>query len=289
MLRKNPCLTYRGQKVPAKGHDIDWNEVASKYHSYILGPFAKEMVCKDKKIGKIRNELLNYLSSIPDEKLKGMEIADFGCGPGNIIEHLKGRVSRLTGIDKSGAALKIASTSARKNGIVFTACRNDLKKVKLNRQFDLIISVNSILPKERKDVVPILEGIREHLKSDGELLAILPSYDTTKYLRKLLKKYYVSFYKDKRQAEETLRTFAKMKKVDDTKCAYADDGKIQQCYHTPKTIKHEFKKAGLKIIGEPKKVYYPWDLTRKFDYGYFPEAKEEIWDWFVVAKRAEKS
>jgi len=27
-------------------------------------------------------------------------------------------------------------------------------------------------------------------------------------------------------------------------------------------------------------------LTKRFDYGYFPEANQEIWDWFVVAEAA---
>ena len=41
-----------------------------------------------------------------------------------------------------------------------------------------------------------------------------------------------------------------------------------------------------------QEVYYPWDLTKKFDYGYFPfkckktkEKNKEIWDWFVVAEK----
>lgn len=42
--------------------------------------------------------------------------------------------------------------------------------------------------------------------------------------------------------------------------------------------------ADLRLTCEPEKVYYPWELTRRFDYGYFPLAKEEIWDWFIVAE-----
>jgi hypothetical protein len=41
----------------------------------------------------------------------------------------------------------------------------------------------------------------------------------------------------------------------------------------------------LRIVGDMKKVLYPWEYARDFDYGYFPD-KPEIWDWFVEAERA---
>ncbi len=75
------------------------------------------------------------------------------------------------------------------------------------------------------------------------------------------------------------------KKADDDNQMYADDGNNVQCYHTEDTIRAEFGSAGLRITEALEKVYYPWDLTREFDYGYFPDADEEIWDWFVVAEK----
>lgn len=73
--------------------------------------------------------------------------------------------------------------------------------------------------------------------------------------------------------------------VDYESLLYADDGVHPQAYHAQDTIVEEFKRAGLLITSKLTKVYYPWELTRRFDYGYFPDAEEEIWDWFVVAKK----
>ena len=78
--------------------------------------------------------------------------------------------------------------------------------------------------------------------------------------------------------------FNQGKRVDEDALAYADDGCNTQCYHTKTSIIEETKKAGLRLLISPTKIYYPWTLTKRFDYGYFPDATEEIWDWFIIAE-----
>ena len=135
------------------------------------------------------------------------------------------------------------------------------------------------------DVIFMLRKTRESIKSSGKLVAILPSFDTTIYLKDLWLEHYSSVESNIR-IDSVERAFNMAKRVNHNTLSYADDGNNNQCYHTPDSINEEFSKAGLKIIGTPQKVYYPWILTRRFGYGYFPEAKEEIWDWFVVAERS---
>ena len=81
-----------------------------------------------------------------------------------------------------------------------------------------------------------------------------------------------------------MNAIKKTKKFDREQKSWADDNIHIQCFHTPETIEREFWDAGLSVIGEPQKIYYPWEMARRFDYGYFP-GKEEIWDWFVLAER----
>jgi len=78
---------------------------------------------------------------------------------------------------------------------------------------------------------------------------------------------------------------ARAKKVDPIDLKYADDGVSQQCYHTEGSLREELAAAGFDDQMHFEKVYYPWDLTKRFDYGYFPDAEEEIWDWLVIARR----
>jgi hypothetical protein len=64
---------------------------------------------------------------------------------------------------------------------------------------------------------------------------------------------------------------------------YADDGVSQQCNHTAEMLRNELTAADLGEDLRLEKVYYPWELTMKLDYGYFPNAPEQIWDWLITA------
>jgi SAM-dependent methyltransferase len=222
-----------------------------------------------------RNPLLGDLLRLP---LDVLALADFGCGPGNLLSHLAGTGAHVVGIDASAVALGIAAENARRHGVDFEACCGDFRSVALPRPFDVIVSVNSVIPPARDDVVPLLAAMRRVLKPDGRLLAILPSYDTTRYLRDLIAQ---------RDGEEAACDWDTRHLSNGEQLLFADDGVTQQAYHSPESMADELPRAGLRIVGEPAKVRYPWALTRRFDYGDFPDAPEEIWDWYVVAQRAE--
>ena len=283
--KNTPSIYYGGRMIPTKGDEIDWDVVAADYHRYILSPFSPEMVAGHE-IGQCRNVLLNYLYKIPDEILGTMDIADFGCGPGNLIPFVAGKIKKLTGVDSSVGALNIASKKAKQNFLRFESIDADMRNLPPHLRFDIVISVNSILPKQRIEVQFILTGIRDSLKKDGVMVAILPSFDTTTYLMSLWEKYYLKETDDPQQVTRIINAFKQTKKMDMTNFSYADDGHNAQCYHTKESILAEFESAGLHIV-DLRKVHYPWSLTRQFDYGFFPDAPEEIWDWFVVAERAQ--
>lgn len=238
---------------------IDWDAIAPRYHDHVLSPFAPEMAG--------RNPLLDDLLAMP---LEGLDIADFGCGPGNLIPHLAGRGARLVGVDSSAAAIALATEVAERHAVAFEGVCGDFRTVDLADQFDVIVAVNSVLPPVRNDVVPVLSAMGQALKPEGQLLAILPSYDTTVYLRQLL-------------GED----WAHRHKSDDVQLLFADDGATQQAYHSPDSMAEELPRAGLRLVRDPRKVRYPWSLTRRFDYGDVPAAPEEVWDWYVVAQSAE--
>ena len=243
------------------------------------------MVKKDDD-GKIRNKLLEKLRKDygGEERRNKLNVADFGCGPGNLIPHVCDIFGHLTGVDQDAAVLKIAKEKAEKCGLKFAAIQEDLKDFSLENQYDLIISINSILPPSRDEVSQILRKIRVALKPGGKLYAILPSFDTVQHLHELWMNHYLTHFSKEHsdRCVESLRIVKKMD-PDPKKLHYADDGRIVQCYHTPESIEREFKAAGLKVVHQ-EEVEYPWSLTKKFDYGDF-EGEKEIWDWFIVAER----
>jgi SAM-dependent methyltransferase len=239
------------------------------------------MVSPDGK-GVIRNHLLTDLQAALQEEPPRSTLADFGCGPGNLIPHLQGKIRELVGVDRSRRALAMARERVEAHQIAFTAHAADLCRLDLGRRFDLIISVNAILPPTRPDVLAMLASIRRHLKPSGRFMAILPSFDTTVYLQGLCHQHHLQQTGNTEQARRMAEAFEKERKMDALDCAFADDGQTAQCYHTPETIDRQLSQAGLQRIRPLRKIYYPWELAQKFDYGYFPEALEEIWDWYVV-------
>ncbi|MCH9052947.1 MAG: class I SAM-dependent methyltransferase [Proteobacteria bacterium] len=284
---EEPHAIVRYKPLPKKDQEVDWAAVAPEFHSLILGPLAPEMVHEDAN-GNIRNKLLEKLRKDygGEEHRNKLNVADFGCGPGNLIPHVFRIFEYLTGIDQDTVVLEMAKEKANKYDLKFTAIQANLKDLALNDQFDLIISINSILPRKREEVSQILQTIRMALKTDGKLYAILPSFDTVQYLHKLWLKHFLKHFSEN-HAERCVKSLQTVKKMDSDpeKLYYADDGRIVQCYHTPESIKSEFTTAGLKVTYQ-EKVFYPWLLTKKFDYGYFPK-EEEIWDWFLVAERSD--
>jgi len=288
--RGRPDLIFGYRNLPMKNEDIDWDIVAKDYHNYILGPFDPKMTepSAGNKNAR-RNKLLDELDKMLSAKKKpeeGSRIIDFGCGPGNLIRFLDpSKISVLTCVDKNETALAIAEQVGKERGIHIRKKKCNIKDYQSTEKYDIAISVNSILPPKRSDIPLMLESITKALNSNGRFIAILPSYDTTEYLRNLWKNYYRKTRKyNLEHVERIAKSFQETKKMDEKNRSYADDCRISQCYHDEETITQEFKAAGLEIIGKPEKIHYPWELTKRFDYGHFPDAPEEIWDWFVVAR-----
>jgi len=265
--------------------DIDWDAVVGHYLKHVLSPFASQMCDGDGR--NPRNRVLDYIYRHAEWfKDPATRVADMGCGPGLLVHYAGHCLSEITLVDASERALDLARIEAERQNVKANLVQADIRELDTSEQtFDVVFSVNSILPPHRRDVVSMLTRIRESLAPEGRLLAILPSYDTTLYLLNLWVEHYRSMGASEAGIRKLEERFRSSKLMDDRQRLYADDEHNVQSYHDPETIKTEFNESGLKLMGEPEKVYYPWKLTKKYDYGYFPDAKEEIWDWFVIAGR----
>ncbi len=259
------------KKLPSLNGMIDWDRVAENYFDYILSPYAEEMVAGCQQ-STSRNLLLNYLFKLPDDQLNAMRVLDVGCGPGNLIPLISQKIRRLTGLDISKKALAIAHEKANQHAVDFQGILQDILNYSTQDKFDVIISSNSILPNDRREVIEIFKKLADLLTDGGKIIAILPSFDTTLYLKQLRDNYF----------DNNSETVV----MDLDKLAYADDGHHLQCYHTADSIINEAALSGLTLTYQPQKVYYPWSLCRQYGYGDFPQADEEIWDWFIVARKS---
>jgi SAM-dependent methyltransferase len=201
------------------------------------------------------------------------------------------------------------------------------KKLEHERlDLNIIYSINSILPRDPRDKRKMLSEIAATLKPGNKFVAVLPSFDTIIYLKDLTFEdykekrineivrlrdylkilYYLKFLLkmhhsdrmyllkvwnwNKKETGAMLKTweyFYHERKMNCAKRLYADDQVNVQTFFDIKDIKDDLKKARLELLDSPKKLNYPWDYTRDHSYGNFPN-KEQIWDWFVEAKKMEK-
>jgi len=299
-VRNEPLTLFRNQGMPRVGtkpavpdsdrymDNVDWDSVSANYHNLIIGPWAPEMTAPNpKQNGQPRNYLLTVLAQYKPEDLKKLRIIDYGCGPGNMLSFLKDRVDEISGLDISRSALDLCKKRAQENHIRFHDVEGDMRDFISASPFDLIISTNSVLPRRREDVPKIFRGMERNLKDGGRLLMILPSYDTCLALVDYWAEYYRRLSNDETYVLRCIAAFRDAKKMDDETLSFADDGLHSQCFHTPQSIQKELNECGLEIVGSLHKIHYPWEYAKKFDYGYFPD-KEEIWDWFVEAKKKPK-
>lgn len=95
-------------------------------------------------------------------------VLDFGCGPGGLLPFLKGRVTRVDGLEINPAA----AAMARKFG-----CKiySRLDEIPTDSAYDAVVT-NHVLEHVR-DVCTTLEILRSSLKSRGRLVAVLPIDD----------------------------------------------------------------------------------------------------------------
>ncbi len=261
--------------------DIDWDRVHENYSGTVLGPWAPVMTAQDAS-GQSRNQLLNALGRID---LHGKKILDLGCGVGFLAQHLKGRTERIYGLDISATALSLAQGRAAQAGIEFIALQSDMSTYVDPDGYDLIISSNSILPRERRFVHEALARICDNLRPDGRFMAVMPSFDTCEYLLACLEDTYrAEPGATAEMVSEKIAAFKRIKQFDPAALSFADDNLHPQCFHTPESLTQELRAAGLEMAAAPTKVYYPWEYTREFGYGDFP-GREEIWDWYIEAGR----
>jgi ubiquinone/menaquinone biosynthesis C-methylase UbiE len=252
--------------------------------SSIISPFDQEMLQGSP--GTTRNLLVNYIrSNYSSDDLNDLKLADFGCGPGNLLIALGDIVKNYIAVDRSEHALRLAEEKAVERGISFTPVRADMLDLNEANRYEVIVSVNSIILDNRQKIQESFNKVRKCLTTQGRFIAILPAFEAVDHLHELWYRYYVDLTGDPQYAARIKSALQLTKRYDAAQKRYADDCNSTQCYHTEQTIQAEFALARLRIVERPKKVYYPWDLSRKFDYGYFPK-EEEIWDWFVVAERS---
>lgn len=246
-----------------------WDAYAKKYYDNIVSPLQP----------KVNNHLNEYLSKIKNKKTK---IAlDAGCGIGDFLPALSKQFKSVIAVDFSKEMLTLAKekNSKRKN-ISYLQC--DLRKLATKKKkADVIVAINSIFLPSYMDVRKEFKAVSKTLKKSGHFLGIFPSMESILHYFRLVYERELKKTKDAKKAMKKTKHIVDFSDYDFIKSLYVVNGEAQ-LFFTQTHLAEICKEVGLKnIIFE--KVKYPWGKATG-DFENF-KGKEEIWDWFVFAKK----
>jgi len=106
-------------------------------------------------------------------KVKNKNILFIGCGNGGECLPAIKAGANVIGIDLSERAIEIAKNSYKKRDAKFYCM--DFEKINFKTNFfEIIVSINSIMYKNKKDLIKLLKEFRRILKTKGTIIIAAP-------------------------------------------------------------------------------------------------------------------
>lgn len=269
---------------------FDWNHLATRYHDEVISPFARGVEFR------LEKDLDERLSSWERDGTAAERVAiDFGCGCGEALLLLAGRVGLSAGFDGSEGMLVEAQRllageraihapvggwpplrkalnavgSAESSRAKTLLVKGDLRRLgSLRESVDLALAINSICPSTTAQAVTLFRNISGSVRPGGELIAVWPSYDTMEHLFRL--------FRASGQDPSSVGTLR-------PEGVFVSDVGAQQKYATADEITSWHEEAGFEMV-RLEKICYPWPLVRESGWGFFP-GRPRIWDWYSHARR----
>ncbi|MEY8001857.1 class I SAM-dependent methyltransferase [Clostridium sp. Mt-5] len=187
--------------------------------------------------------------------VKKQDYLDLACGTGNMTEKIAPHFQNSWAVDLSNEMLSEADEKLRNKRLKINLICEDISKLKLNRQFDLITccldSTNYLL--EEKSLENYFRGVFNHLNSNGIFIFDINSYykitsilsnNTYTYDDEKITYIWENYLEDE-IVDMYLTFFIKCKDV----YRRFDEHHRERAYKC-KTIEYALKNCGLNIIGK---------------------------------------
>ncbi len=245
----------------------EWDKTAAKYYEEVLSP--------------IKNSYKNPIYKDLERIYTKNNVADIGCGLGELLPLLSQKFKHVTALDYSKEMIHRAKQTHHelKNVEFYQQDMDDLAKFK--EQFDVVISVNSIITPEIKKLNTIFQEIHNSLKQNGTFICIVPAMEAFLYQSMLMGNEYITRENNiKKIRQKILRQISQ--KNHDFLLGIYDYNQKQKAYYRFELI-WRLKKAGFKQI-IIKEVEYPWEEIKEAGQTYFPK-EEPVWDWYAICKK----
>jgi SAM-dependent methyltransferase len=266
-----------------------WDAVSEQYEAWVISPFAPHVRFP------LRADVRRLLAVWKRRgELRHRTVFDLGCGRGDGVALVAGRVGFAVGIDFSPRMLDLSERFLRARGITperyrgraglarvaaelraFAAgngrgartvlVEGDMESLApLRHSADLVLAISSISPARPGLSGHVFEQVVSSLKPGGTLMAVLASLDAFQYLVAL--------------ADRLGVELPDLGRVDAHGMFH--EGGEQQQFFTPAHIRQLCVESRLRVRALAK-IRYPWQLVRRFGWGYFP-GRPRLWDWYLV-------
>jgi SAM-dependent methyltransferase len=270
-----------------------WDAVSAQYDTWVISPFAPQVRFP------LRTDVRRLLSTWKRRGGLQKRIAfDLGCGRGDGLALIAGRVGFAVGVDFSPRMLDLSERFLRARGVAPERYRGraGLRRVAselrefaagnarrprtvlvegdmsalapLRHAADLVLAVSSISPARPGLAGRVFDEVVSSLRPGGTLMAVLASLDAFHYLAAL--------------ADRLGVDLPDLGRVDAHGMFH--EGGEQQKFFTPAEIRQLSDGSGLRLRALTK-VRYPWRLVQRFGWGYFP-GRPRLWDWYLVGHAA---
>ncbi len=240
-----------------------WDRIAGSYFEEISTPFQPEVV----------NPLLDHLDRLPGRER--MTVADLGCGIGNLLPFLAKRFKKVVAVDFSSKMLRTAQENCPQDNIQF--CKQSLTDLAVLRsQFDVVVTVNSVLSPSLDEVDQILAEMAACLRPAGLLAGIFPSMESVIYESCLILDHEREQGRSEAEALRRAQRKARRQCYDFMVGLYSE-GEDRQKFYYSFELRRRLQRAGFKGL-QFGKVLYPW-YEEGGDVIFAGEPK--LWDWFV--------
>jgi SAM-dependent methyltransferase len=264
-----------------------WDAVSHKYDTWVISPFAPGVEFP------LRADVRRLLAAWRRRGGGQRRVAfDVGCGRGDGLALLAGRVGFAAGLDFSPRMLDLSQRFLSDRGIApsrydLRRLAKELRRSKVTPEIgprtalvqadmrrlaalrgtaDLVLAISSISPAQPGQAARDFGEVVACLKPGGMLMAVLASLDAFQYLVALAARLGVELPDLGHVDEQGM---------------FHEHGEQQQ-FFAPAHIRRLCALTGVHVLAL-KKVRYPWPLMRRFGWGYFP-GRPRLWDWYLVAR-----
>jgi len=240
-------------------NSVDWERSATNYYSDVISPI------KDTSQDFIFKDLERFSS-------KEKSVIDLGCGVGELLPFLSANFKLVYGVDFSKKMIDQSKKKVIQMDNVYLFV-DDLKKINLTEEFDLVVSINSILSPNSNSVNKIINNCYNLTKVGGKFLCVLPSIESYIYQSMIAKDY-------KKVSRKKITDFKQ--NFDLSNGIINFDGDKQKAFYRFEAI-YRLKKAGFKKI-KISRLNYSWKSWKDAGQYFFPK-EENPWDWYLIAEK----